>query len=138
MLKVMEIFVSIKQNSQGLQKVVFTYQGKVIDYDTFVFNEPDVIFNFDNSIRENVLILKNPVLNTILFLQTTPIGTQTWNIGNFCGDFVVCTKINSKINYMYDTAFSVHKETQFTQSNVIFPLKPPENVVKRKRRKKFK
>lgn len=134
MHKIMEIFVSIKQNSEGMQKVLFTHQGKIIDSDTFVFDGPIVVFHFDSNIKENVLILKNPVLNTILFLQTPFVETQTWNIGNYAGEVVVCTKINSKINYMYDTAFSVNS---LTSSNVIFPLKPPENIIKRKRRKKY-
>ena len=139
MHKLMDIYVSIRQNSQGMQKVVFTHQGKVIDTDTFVFNEPIVNFHYDTSIKENILVLKNPVLNTIIFLQTPLLQTQTWNVGNYCGDLVVCTKINSKINYMFDTAFSVQTQTQtqVSQSNVIFPLKPPENIVKRKRRKKY-
>lgn len=137
MRKLMEIYVSIKENSQGVQKVIFTYEGKVIDTHSFVFNEHIVNFHFDDTIKENILILKNPVLNTILFLQSISIGTQTWNIGHYCGDLVVCTKINSDINYMYDTAFSVKTETPISTNNVIFPLKPPENFVKRKRRKKY-
>lgn len=127
----MDIFVKIIDTDND-KKVAFFYNDKIIDNDVFQINKKQVNFTFDNISTEcEPILLKSVYNNRIIFRQNYNSFTTTWNVYDFLGEFKVTTA-RWGYKYINDTIFKVVPEPL---KNVLFPLKPPQELIKVKRRK---